>query len=54
MTEIQIDDGRGRPSPTPRDAMLVSCIRCGALHPPTHPLAFHPLCTACSLGCFPR
>jgi hypothetical protein len=30
-----------------RDAMLVSCIRCGALHPPAHPLDFHPVCGAC-------
>lgn len=53
MTEIQIDDG-GRPNPAARDAMLVSCIRCGALHPPTHPLDFHPLCIGCSLDCLPR
>jgi hypothetical protein len=34
--------------------MLVSCNRCGTLHPPMFPLAFHPVCAACALGRLPR
>jgi len=34
--------------------MVVSCTRCGTLHPPTYPLALHPFCAACARRRLPR
>ena len=48
MTENQDQGGVDRPSAAASDAMLVTCIRCDTLHAPTHPLAFHPVCTGCA------
>ena len=47
MREGQDEIAVARLDASARDAMLVSCIRCGTLHPPAHPLAFHPVCAAC-------
>jgi len=37
---------------TVKDAVLVTCIWCRRLHPPEHPLEFHPVCPVCA-GCYP-
>ena len=49
MRESHNEDGVDRVNAAARDAMLVTCTRCHTLHPPTHPLAFHPVCTPCAL-----
>jgi len=48
VNESQDQNRIDRPGTAVRDAMLVSCIHCGTLHRPMHPLAFHPVCTACA------
>ena len=48
MRESHDDDASERFDAAAHDAMLVSCTRCGRLHPPAHPLAFHPVCAACA------
>jgi hypothetical protein len=54
MREAPNEDGVQRLNAASSDAMLVTCSRCGRLHPPMAPLAFHPVCTACALGSLPR
>jgi hypothetical protein len=54
MRENQNEDGVHRLNAAASDAMLVTCSRCGTLHPPMLPLAFHPVCAACALGRLPR
>ncbi len=36
--------------PAPDATLLVSCVRCSALHRPSDPLAAHTFCGRCSLG----
>jgi hypothetical protein len=31
-----------------KDEVLVTCIWCESLHPPEHPLEFHPVCRVCA------
>jgi hypothetical protein len=54
MRESQNEDGAHRLNAAASDVMLVSCNRCGTLHPPAHPLAFHPVCAACVVVRVPR
>jgi len=54
MRKSQNEDGVDRVNAAASDAMLVTCTRCDRLHAPTHPLAFHPVCTACVLVRLPR
>jgi hypothetical protein len=54
MRESQNEVGVRRLNAAASDAMLVTCSRCGTLHPPTHPLAFHPVCAACVVLRVPR
>lgn len=50
MKEHPKERGIRRPNAATIDAMLVTCSRCGRLHPPLTPLAFHPVCAACAVG----
>jgi hypothetical protein len=54
MNESQNEDVVRPANAVVRFAMLVTCSRCGRLHPPITPLAFHPVCASCASGRLPR
>ena len=48
MQDSESGEVAGRRGEIVRDAVLVTCIWCQRLHPPQHPLEFHPVCPVCA------
>lgn len=38
-------------NPPAERLVLVSCVRCGQLHEPPHPMVFNPVCPTCETHC---